>query len=261
MPGRHTAPSVVRRTTEEELNHWIGSELGSTVGRGEAVVLQQWLTEIFGYRLVQCGTVAWPEQDPLQASSIGHKVLVRSSFSSAGTFSLVADPAQLPLASESIDLVILPHTLDFSADPRQVLREAERVLIPDGRLITIGFNPWSLWGARRLLAKLLRVRRVPWSANFIGYMRLGDWLNLLGFEVERTEVMMFRPPFSAQSMLRRIATLEEVGRRLWPMLAAVYMVQAIKRTRTLTPIRPQRLRPRRLVHGALEPSTRTTVNG
>jgi len=248
------------RAAEEALQDWFDSELGRVVGRAEAELLETWLAGLFGYRLVQCGPRVWRERDPLAASPIGHKVLLCPADLRQPP-SVVADSAQLPLASDSIDLIILPHTLDFSADPRQVLREADRVLIPGGRLITMGFNPWSLWGARRLLSKLSREDKVPWKGNFVGYMRLGDWLGLLGMEVERTEVIMFRPPLRTQAMLRRIEVWERLGRRFSPMLAGIYVVQAVKHVRTLTPIRPRRLRLRSMGNGALSPSTRTTANG
>ena len=234
---------------------WSAGVAGRALSAMEADVLRQWLPGIFGYRLVQIGNVAWPDEDPLLASAIGHKVLIHSR--DAGQWSpVVADAERLPLAGESIDLIMLPHTLDVSPDPQTVLREAERALIPNGRLIIMGFNPWSLWGGRRLLSALSRNRGFPWSANFIGYVRLSDWLSLLGLEIERTEVLMFRPPCQTEAMLSRSAFLERIGRRFWPMLAGVYMVQAIKRVPPLTLLRPRWQRLPRL-GGRFEPSTRS----
>ena len=123
----------------------------------------------------------------MAASPIGHKVRLSTDPRAASRHSAVTDPAQLPLASDSIDLVVLPHTLDLCADPRRLLREVERVLIPEGRLITVNFNPWSLWGLQRLLRRPFGREEVPWAGNFVGYVRLSDWLSLLGMEIERTE--------------------------------------------------------------------------
>ena len=242
-------------TQEEAYARWTSGVPGRVLCGMEAKVLQEWLPGIFGYRLVQVGNVTWPDEDPLRASAIGHKVVLHTSAVTAWS-PVIADPARLPLASESIDLMLLPHTLDVSADPQGVLRDAERTLIPDGRLIIMSFNPWSLWGGRRMLSGLSRRRGFPWSANFIGYVRLSDWLTLLGLEIERTEVLMFRPPCQTDAMMGRSAFLDRAGRRFWPMLAGVYMVQAVKRVPPLTLLRPRWRRQRRL-SGTLEPSTRS----
>jgi SAM-dependent methyltransferase len=242
---------------EIQLKQWHSTIPGRLVGEQEAAVLRAWLDGIFGYRLVQLGGVSWPGEDPLVVSPIGHKIRFHRAvggFQASG----VADPGRLPLASDSIDLALLPHTLDFCTDPRRVLREVERVLIADGRLITMNFNPWSLWGLRRAGARLFGNTAPPWDANFTGYLRLSDWLSLLGLEIEKTEVMMFRPPLKSEGMMRRARFLERTGRRLWPFLAGVYMVQAIKRVQTLTPVRPNWHRLRQLKGGALEPTVRGT---
>jgi SAM-dependent methyltransferase len=166
---------------------------------------------------------------------------------------------QLPLQSDSVDLVVLPHTLDFALDPHQVVREVERVLIPDGRMIVIGFNPFSLWGIWRLFLRW--GGRVPWCGHFVSYRRIVDWLGLLGFDVEYTDVCAFAPPLRTERCANRCRWLEKLGRRVWPMLAGVYAVRAVKRVSTVRPIRaPWRglrvLAPR----GIIEPSTRNRVH-
>ena len=70
----------------------------------------------------------------LAGCSIRHKVLLGHSHSSANETVIVAEPRQLPIVSDAIDAVILPHTLDFSPDPHQVLREVERELAGDREL-------------------------------------------------------------------------------------------------------------------------------
>lgn len=245
---------------ESDLKHWRDEIPGSLLVEREAAVLESWLTAVFGYRLVQIGNVPWPGGDPLEVSPIRHKIRIGSDPQASG-HAAIADPGQLPLASDSIDLVVLPHTLDFCADPRRLLREVERILIAGGRLITVNFNPWSLWGLRGLLTRPFGREKLPWTGNFVGYVRLSDWLSLLGLEIERTEVMMFRPPSRTEAIMRRSEFLERLGRRFWPMLAGVYLVQAVKRVQPLTPIRPNWQRLRRLSSQVLEPTTRGEVNG
>ena len=240
---------------ETELKHWRDEYPGNVLSAAEAAVLEDWLTAVFGYRLVEIGNDRWPGGDPLAASPIRHRVRLGSDFRVAGQ-SVIADPGQLPIASDSIDLVVLPHTLDFCTDPRRLLREVERVLIAGGRLITMNLNPWSLWGVRSLLTRPFGRETLPWGGNFVGYVRLTDWLNLLGLEIERTEVIMFRPPSSTEAVMRRTEFLERFGRRFWPMFAGVYLVQAVKRVRPLTPVRPSRHRLRNVGSRALEPTAR-----
>ncbi len=163
----------------------------------------------------------------------------------------------LPFASDSIDVVLLSHTLDFSPDPHPLLREVERVLIPEGKLIILGFNPFSLWGAWRLFR--LRRRNIPWCGRFLSLSRLDDWLSLLGFEVQQVKRMMFIPPLQQSGLIRQLAIVERLGRRYWPMLSGSYVVQAVKRVSTLTPIEPAwKLGSRVLGGSVIEPTTRTS---
>ena len=213
---------------------------------------------LFGYQLVQVGLLG-PDLDYLANCPIRFRTVVATVPERAfGARRVRGTAEQLPIAADSVDAVVLPHTLDLASDPPQVLREAERVLIPEGRLVLTGFNPWSLWGLRRQLGPR---NAPPWNCHFIGYPRLHDWLSLLGFAVESTEVVMFRPPIAQPGLLDRLAFLDRQGPRLWPMLAGVYVVQAIKRVSTLTPI-PLPLRRRRLIRaGAIEPSARGKRHG
>ena len=163
---------------------------------------------------------------------------------------VIAEPQHLPVASDSVDAVILPHTLDFAPNPHQVLREVERALIPEGRVVIIGFNPFSLWGLWRQFGRWRGA--VPWCANFVSYPRLNDWLTLMGLDIERTDVMEFRPP----TRTRRLESVERVGRRVWPMLAGIYAVRAVKRVSRVTPLQPRWARLRVLPPRQVEPTVR-----
>jgi SAM-dependent methyltransferase len=164
---------------------------------------------------------------------------------------------QLPLASDTVDLVVLPHTLDFSLDPHLVLREAERILIPEGRVLIVGFNPISLWGLWR---GALRWRGgVPWCGRFLSYRRIVDWLVLLGFDIEYSDVCAFAPPLDSDRWARRLDRAEGLGRRVWPMLAGVYVVRAVKRVSTIRPIKSGWSSLRVFGPSAIEPSARNGV--
>jgi SAM-dependent methyltransferase len=213
---------------------------------------------LFGYQLIQLGLLG-PDLDYLAACPIRSRTLVSTTVGTPCSAGRVrGNPEQLPIAAASVDAVVMPHTLDLASDPPQVLREVERVLIPEGRLVVIGFNPWSLWGLRRLVGAR---GSPPWSCHFISYPQLHDWLSLLGFALERTDVLMFRPPVAHAGVLERFAFLDRPGPRLWPMLAGVYVVQAIKRVSTLTPITLPWRRRRLIRASAVEPSARGMRNG
>jgi SAM-dependent methyltransferase len=145
----------------------------------------------------------------------------------------------LPLDSQSLDLVVLPHALELARDAHQALREVERVLRPEGRVVILGFNPNSLWGLRQRFGHL-RQRLAPRSqtplylpsdGDFIGYRRLRDWLRLLSFEVEGGRFGCYRPPFSSEKWLSRCGWIERSGGRWWPVLGALYSLVAVKRVR------------------------------
>lgn len=236
------------------LDTWYCSPLGRELAGQETRCLERMLRGIFGYYLLQVGG-GTGLSEAIQASRVRQRIMLLPT-PAHHTLGLqtVATPERLPIAADSVDVVLLPHTLEFADDARQVLREAERVLIPEGRLVVFGFNALSLWGLRRL------VRRgqggVPWDGKFLTSFRIGDWLSLLGFDVEMQEMMMFRPPWR-RALLQQFSFLDTMGRRFWPLLGSVYAVRAVKRVSTLTPLRPS-WKDRRpvLATGAVEPTTR-----
>jgi SAM-dependent methyltransferase len=142
----------------------------------------------------------------------------------------------LPFASATVDVMVLPHVLEYEANPHQVLREANRVLVPYGTLIILGFNPWSFWGLWRLL--LYRWGRMPWRGRFYSLTRIQDWLALLGFETVKLRYFLFRPPLQNPKLMRRLHLLEGIGRRWCPFLAGGYLIVAKKQVMRLNPVDP-----------------------
>jgi SAM-dependent methyltransferase len=197
--------------------------------------------DVFGFRAVQIGL---PEVDFLRQNRIQFRFTLALEPGAA----LAADPLQLPLASQSVDLLALPHVLEFHEHPHDVLREAERVLMPEGQVVISGFNTASLWRARQLFTP--RRAGSPWDARFIGLLRLRDWLRVLGFELNGGAFGCYAPPFRQRLWLDRFAFMEEAGARWWPVAGGVYIVRAIKRVagmRLVTPAwRRERARRRQL---------------
>ena len=202
------------------LSEWFDSPAGRHVLGWEMAQFDSAVDDVFGFNAVQVGL---PRIDFLRENRIAFKARVGLE----GGASLQAEPWALPLASQSIDLVVLPHVLEFSGHAHQILREAERVLMPEGSIVIAGFNPLSLWGAKR--AFMRASRDYPWCGKFIGLLRLKDRLALLGFELNGGRFGCYVPPFSQARWLERFAFMERAGDRWWPIAGGVYVVRAVKR--------------------------------
>jgi len=196
--------------------------------------------DVFGYRAMQVGM---PEHEFLRQNRIPYRFALALEEGAA----VAADPLQLPIASQSLDLVVLPHALESHLDPHSLLREAERVLRPEGQVVISGFNNASLWGLRRRFSR--RGTASPWDARFIGLLRLKDWLQLLSFELNGGRFGCYAPPLGNPVWRRRFDFMDRAGPRWWPILGGVYVVRAVKRVhgmRLITPAwRKERARRRR----------------
>jgi len=224
-----------------ELQQWYRGPLGRSLAQGERQVIDTLLPNLFGYHLLQVGAPLGTELTA--ASRVGHHIVqVDSAVVSTGQ--CVAIPEQLPFAADSIDVVLLPHVLEYADEPHEVLRELGRVVIPEGQVVLLGFNPWSLWGLGRLL--LGWRHRTPWCGRFFSPGRVKDWLSLLGFDTVQVRYVYYRPPFSHPRLIQQLQFLEPLGQRWWPILGGAYVLVAKKRVATLTPIR-QRWRPQHTV--------------
>src|SRR3977135_2590868 len=189
------------------LAEWFEIPKGGYVLAWERGQFDAAVEDVFGYNAVQLGL---PGLDFLRESRIPLKIR-------AGLepdCGLRSEPDQLPLTSQSIDLLALPHVLEFSAQPHAILREAERVLMPEGSIVISGFNPLSLWGTARALRR--ERQQVPWCGRFIGLLRLKDWLALLGFELTGGRFGCYGPPFSPGRGVQGFRFMAKTGDRLWP---------------------------------------------
>lgn len=219
---------------EPALERWFATAQGRYVLDWEQTSLDQTVSNLFGYFALQVGLSGI---DFLRANRIPWRV----SAGLEGRPGVVADAHELPFAAESLDLVVLPHLLECSSEPHQILREAERVLRPEGELIVTGFNPISLWGVRKLFGG---AGVAPWNAEFVSVLRMKDWLEILNFEILGGHFGCYRPPFEAEKWLARLQFLEAIGERWWPVAGAVYLMQAKKRVAGMRIITPARQRAR-----------------
>ncbi len=211
------------------LQDWFETPLGQYLLEKERAYLDEVTPDIFGFHALQLGL---PGVDLLHESRITHRLRVAA----CGHPDLFAKCHELPIATQSVDLVLLPHVLEFAAEPHAVLREVDRVMMPEGRLVILGFNPWSLWGLRGAVGP--RRAQAPWNGRFVSLLRVKDWLALLGFDVSAGHLAGYAPPIDSESMRRRFAFMEPAGDRWWAVGGAVYMLQAIKRVRGMRLITP-----------------------
>lgn len=136
------------------------------------------------------------------------------------------DSRAWPWQADSLDLVVLPHTLELSSDPHACLREVARVLIPEGQLLITGLNPYSLWGLKAWHPGHQECLANP---SPIAYRRMRDWLRLLGFEVQVSRFGGWTPALGNERWMQRLQWLDGMGERWWPILGGVYLLMATKR--------------------------------
>ena len=243
------------------LTDWLKTPPGSYLLDWERVNFDQAVSDIFGYHALQLGL---PELDALHANRMPHKWLALTAASqvaapspsqclpahranadgeSSPRAALLTDSAALPFPESSLDLVLLPHTLELAQDPHSALREVGRVLVPEGRVVISGLNPVSLWGLRQRRGHFYQQLGfdrlyLPGAGEFIGYWRLRDWLRLLNFEVESARFGCYRPALSSQKWLDRFAWMDAAGERWWPIFGAVYFLVAVKRVHGMRLLEP-----------------------
>lgn len=164
----------------ESFERWIQTPLGRALLASQRRVLDHHLDGLTGARQLQVGL---SHRLPLASGTdFSQKIITTPAwYPHMPDGVAVCDADELPFPGDSMDLVILHHTADFSPDPHQVLRESARVLRGEGHLALIGFNPLSLWGARKLVS---RNQLGPWGGRFLLRARMEDWLRLLGFQLE-----------------------------------------------------------------------------
>jgi SAM-dependent methyltransferase len=192
------------------------------------------VADIFGYHAMQLGL---PEVNALRENRMplrfcaSDRQLEPDRVSTHTQVAVVTHFEELPFASQSIDLVVMPHVLEFADEPHQVLREVDRVLVSEGQVVITGFNPASLWGARQSFCRLGAAPYLPRAGQFIRLPRIKDWLKLLSFEVNRGRFGCYAPWVRTDKWLARWSFLEKVGDRWWPVLGSLYLLTAIKRVR------------------------------
>lgn len=217
-------------SSSASLSEWFAGPQGAYLLRQEQESIDAVVADVFGYNALQLGL---PAHDLLRASRIAHRVSCDSRLPA----DILAQATELPFATSSLDLVVLPHVLEFSRHPHQILREVERVLVPEGSLVITAFNPFSLYGMRRMFAG--RRGQHPWRGHYFSVPRLRDWLTLLGFETPAAGFGSFAPPTASAKWQQRWQFLERAGQRWWPVCGGFFLLHGIKRVQGMRVITPR----------------------
>ena len=234
------------------LREWWNGPAGAALIASETLLLNEALDDVFGWEFLQIG--AWGSgRELLSACRTRHRAILSMPGMSQNA-DILGRPAQLPVAGDSIDAVLVPHTLEFAADPYAIVREADRVLVGEGQLLVLGFRPFSLWGQR---GRLSRSGFPPGLRRVLSERRVREWLKLLGYEVFAARHYLYRSPWSgelapgdsADRLLRRGLT--------YPLPAGAYLLKARKQVYTLTPIRPRFRERSGVLGGLVKPASHT----
>lgn len=214
-------------------DHWLTHFLGRGLLKAEQEVLAKLLGQCFGRHSLLIGT---PHQDVLLKSCVTtYQCLLTPLVNNISSVKVIeGEFYELPILSASMDVVLLPHSLEYVDNPRQLLTEACRIVKPEGYIVVLGFNPFSLWGLKKLFN---RTHHAPWSRNFISAGTIKTWLGFADFELAKQDMLLFRPPLSYQGLYHRLAFMEWIGGRCFKPLGGVYVMVAKAKVISLTPIR------------------------
>ncbi len=221
----------------KQLSDWFASDLGKAALFKEREQLENTLPYLFGCHILQYGYSA--RTSYLDASPIVDKTVLfldRDEIERGGPIRGVWTSAEeVPIATGSIDVIVLPHILEYSGDVHKLLHEMDRVLTEDGHIVIIGINPFSLWGVWRFC--LYCFGAAPWRGRLVAVPRLRDWLSSLHFDIKKTVFFFFSPPLKNANLLRKCHLMEKLGRWCWPIFGGLYILTAKKRTVPINIIR------------------------
>ncbi|WP_237068256.1 methyltransferase domain-containing protein [Microbulbifer guangxiensis] len=235
----------------KDLAPWFSTGLGEEILSQEMALAQPLIERLFGYHLLQAGMT--DKVDFAACSRINHCFRLSPCAFQEGAAQV--DFGQLPLPSESIDVAVLHHLLDFAGQPHQVLREASRVLIPGGHLVLIGFNPFSMLG----LSRLLFDRAPHQRGNQLRAARVEDWMNLLDLQANTVERGFFRLPLQHRELLAKTLWMERRGARWRLPWGGFYIIVARKEVARMRTIKIDWRSNRKPALGAVPSSPRVAA--
>jgi SAM-dependent methyltransferase len=141
----------------------------------------------------------------------------------------------LPFPDASFDCILIVHGLELAEATRPFLRELWRVLTSDGRLMVVVPNRTGLWA---------HMENSPFGhGQPFSRGQLERLLEASLFKVEFSDGALYMPPIGRRSA-RTAAGWDRLGKRFWPRLGGVYLMEATKSLYALPPLKPARARHR-----------------
>jgi SAM-dependent methyltransferase len=207
---------------------WRHEKVAQSLWGREKETLAHVMPDMYGHHLLQYSTF---NESVVTSTTLRHHYFA----SHLPNSQLIIDYEALPFRDNSMDCVVGHHILDHQPETHQCLREAARIVVPNGYLVIIGFNPFSTWGLSRLLG---RYSLAP-KGHYISQSRLLDWLTLLGFRVEHISGLQYAPPILLKHFPLLSKQIDRALRYIGLPGAGVYVLLARKLVAGRTPIRPQ----------------------
>lgn len=234
------------------LRHWFETPIGKVYRHAEAKLLSEKLSQNFRAEVLQLDFIGW-EGGFHEAMRFAHYTILDNDDAEVSKYTRVTGEVDsLPIDTHCVDIVIMPHTLEFSQNPHQVLREVNRVLKPEGIVLLTGFNPWAFWHLPRFLPRAKR--KTPWNGRFISRYRVIDWLKLLNFDIEESKGCCLFPLRKLEKSSRLLESL-----LVWlPFLPAAYFVMAVKRVSGGTSVFHFKDLKNRFISPLTQPATKTS---
>ncbi len=236
------------------ISRWLSSDEAKNLIFLENRAAADFFLDVFGYYMVQLGD--YYPTEIMASTRVQHKIVVGLSGTICSPSDLACDVEALPFAEGTVDLMVLPHVLEFGRDPSMILRETERVLIGEGYLVVFGFNPWSFFGLTTVFKRWQDI--APWNCNFISAPRLKDWLHVLGFET----LIISRVGYGSlkgEGWSGLTGNGEKLMKYLFPRLGNSYFLVAKKKIEGLKAVRGKWSRAKKILESGLaKPSVSCT---
>jgi SAM-dependent methyltransferase len=219
-------------------NHWLTKSRGGQLllAEEQRVLSTMLAPSIFNKHAILIGVPT--QKSLLTETNTLHQIII-SALANRGVMQMQyieADLEELPILSGQVDLVLLPHTLEWVEHPRQLLAEACRIVRPEGLIVIFGFNPHSLFRLTQLWEKK---QGIPWSADFQPVSELKKWMQLAGFQIESSYSFLYRPLSKYAYLFDHFPVCEYIGKHIFPYYGGVYALLARAKEIPLTPIKMQ----------------------
>ena len=220
----------------QQWNRWLSHFLGGELLLAENKLLLNLTEHCYGKHTVLVGV---PKQNSLlEKGQIPDRILVTPFVLHDKNIRYVeGDWNELPISTGSVDLVVLPHSLEYVDNPRQVLAEACRIVKPEGSIVIFGFNPHSLWGLQGSWNKINSRDAYSGKGNFLSTSTVKQWLALADFELLKQRSLLFRPPIDQPKIFQKLKFMEWIGDKCILPFGGVYALMAKAKVIPLTPIR------------------------